>query len=88
MSKGEDYEVEFFDLKRAAKLTRISLICVYFNPRDYPGKYVARLWDCDRPTQIMATADTLEGIRAKIPDTMVKLDRDHRDDPVIVETWI
>lgn len=88
MSKEEDREVDLFDIKRAMKQTRIPLICVYCNPKDYPSKYVARLWDCNIPTQIMATADTLEGIRAKIPDTMVRLERDQRDDPVIVETWI
>ncbi len=88
MNREDDREVEFFDLKKAMKQTKIPLICIYDHPKDYPDKYVARLWDCNIPTHIMASADTLQDIRAKIPEGMVRLERDQRDDPVIVETWI
>jgi hypothetical protein len=36
----------------------------------------------------MATADTLEELREKIPSSMVRMDRHPKDDPCIVEVWI
>lgn len=72
-------------IKAAAK---VPLICVYDNPADYPGKYVARLWDLQQPTGFVVVADSLEEVRAAIPDGMVQLARLGKDDPVIVETWI
>lgn len=83
-----DHEVNSFDIEKSMKQARIPLICVYDHPKDYPDKFIARLWDCDIPTHIIATADTLEELREKIPSTMVKLNRDSQDDPCIVEVWI
>lgn len=83
-----DHEVNSFDIEKSMKQARIPLICVYDHPTDYPEKFVARLWDCNIPTRIMATADTLEEIREKIPSNMVKMDRHPKDDPCIVEVWI
>jgi len=70
------------------QITRLPLICVYNNPSDYPGKYVARVWDVDRPTNLVAIADSLEEIREAKPPEMMIMDRMQNDDPVIVETWI
>jgi hypothetical protein len=84
----KDHEVNKFDIGKAMKQTRIPLICIYDHPKDYPDKFIARLWDCDIPTNIMATADTLEELRAKIPSTMVRMNRDAQDDPCVVEVWI
>ena len=70
------------------KQARIPLICVYDHPTDYPDKFIARLWDCNIPTRIMVTADTLEELREKIPNTMVRMDRHPQDDPCVVEVWI
>jgi hypothetical protein len=53
----KDHEVNKFDIGKAMKQTRIPLICIYDHPKDYPDKFIARLWDCDIPTNIMATAD-------------------------------
>ena len=86
--RANDREVEQFDYEKSAKQARIPLICIYDHPTDYPDKFIARLWDCDIPTNIMATADTLEELRAKIPSTMVRMNRDAQDDPCIVEVWI
>lgn len=86
--RANDREVEQFDYEKSAKQARIPLICIYDHPTDYPDKFIARLWDCSAPTNIIATADTLEELRAKIPDCMVKLDRHPKDDPCIVEVWI
>lgn len=84
----KDHEVNKFDIGKAMKQTRIPLICIYDHPKDYPDKFIARLWDCDIPTNIMATADTLEELRAKIPSSMVRMDRHPKDDPCVVEVWI
>lgn len=86
--ENEDKVVKSFDLKRIAKSTRFPLICIYKNPKDYPGKYIARLWDVDRPTNIVAIAESLEEIRETKPADMVIMQRQPQDDPVIVETWI
>jgi endonuclease V-like protein UPF0215 family len=84
----EDKVVDAFDIRRITKRTRLPLICVYKSPADYPGKYIARLWDVDIPTELIAKADTLEEIRKAIPAEMVNLGREPEDDPVIIETWI
>jgi len=88
IDRANDREVEQFDYEKSAKQARIPLIFVYDHPTDYPDKFIARLWDCSAPTNIIATADTLEELREKIPSTMVKLNRDSQDDPCIVEVWI
>lgn len=84
----EDKVVDAFDIRRIIKHTRLPLICVYKNPADYPDKYVARLWDVDIPTTLVALADSLEAIREAKPAEMVILQRQDNDDPVIIETWI
>jgi len=61
---------------------------VYMNPKDYPGKFVARCWDLDKPTTNVIVADTLEEVRALLPPGLICMPRDVADDGVIVETWI
>lgn len=64
-------------------------IVVYQHTSDYPEGFVARLWDAAicSPTNVVALADGLEEIRAKIPETFVLIMRDPTDDPTIVEVW-
>lgn len=65
------------------------LITVYENPRDFPGKWVARLFDFNRPTPVMAIADSHgELLKALPPSGMVRMSRRPDDDPVIVEVWM
>ncbi len=64
------------------------LIAVFKNTVDYPDKYVARLFDLNRPINAMEIGDTLEGIRAKLPKYMFCLAPDSKDHPTVVETWI
>ena len=85
---SEDKAVQTFDLSRIAKATQFPLICIYNSPKDYPGKYIARLWDVNRPTNIVAIAESLDEIRKTKPADMVIMQRQLQDDPVIVETWI
>ena len=53
----EDKVVKSFDMNSLIKITRLPLICIYNSPSDYPGKYVARLWDVDKPTNMVAIAE-------------------------------
>ena len=64
------------------------IITIFKSPADYPGKYVARVFDVDKPTTLAAVADTYEELQQAIPAGMVRLERNEKDDPVILETWI
>lgn len=85
---AEDKIVEQFDMNRIQKEAKLPIICVYKQPSDYPEKYVARLWDINVPTSVIATAATLEEIRQKIPAHMARMNRCEQDDPAIVEIWL
>lgn len=77
-----------FDYARLQRQTALPMICIYDHPSDYPDSFVARVWDANHPTHLIALADTLDGIRATIPPNMTKMPRFLRDDPVIVEVWL
>ena len=83
-----DKILDSFDWSCIRAHAAVPLICIYFSPGDYPGKYVARLWDMLRPTNLIAVSDALEGIRQVIPDGMIRCPRHPGDDNCIVETWI
>lgn len=87
-STGEDRVVKKFDIERLRKQTKLPMITVYEKPADYPNQYVARVWDVNRPTRLIALADTLEEIREAIPQEMYNIKRQPQDDPCIVEVWI
>ena len=61
---------------------------IYFNPRDYPGLYVVRKFNWDKPTKEFYTAKTLTEARTYIPSGLINMNRQPNDDPVIIETWI
>lgn len=61
---------------------------VYENPSDYPGLYVARKFRNEKSTAELVQGNTLLEVRALLPRGLVRLPRQHLDDPVIVETWI
>lgn len=89
MDKATDRIVTRFEYGRIAKMTVLPLIVIYNHPADYPDKYVARLWDVGRPTNMAALADDYDGILEAIPTgQMVSLGRGEKDDPTIVEVWI
>lgn len=84
----EDRIVRKFKIEHLKKFTRFPIIVIYKNPSDYPDKYVARVWNIDSPTALIALAESLEEIRKTIPDEMYNLGRNNEDDPCIVEAWI
>jgi hypothetical protein len=73
---------------------------IYYNPSDYPGKYVVRAHDVRRVTQDGGTTgvsvprrvaficDSLAGARSKVPYGLICLGREDGDEPQIVESWI
>jgi hypothetical protein len=69
------------------------IITIYKNTtKDYPGKFVARLFDI-KPGEVMYTryimlSDSLEWIRKQIPPNMTRFQPSENDDPVVLETWI
>ncbi len=75
-------------------MNALGIWTIYHSPKDFPGRYVARLWLVGhglpepRPTDQFMTSNTLDGIRAMLPPGLVCLQRSSDDDPVIVETWI
>lgn len=86
-------EVKKIGAEEMKVLDGMPLITIYKNPADYPGKFIARLFDIKkgkhRPTEIVVVADNLFEIRKKIPrEQMFIIDRDPQDDPCIVEMWI
>lgn len=78
----------------------MSMWVVYFNPKDFPGKYVVRRHAIAEVAGAFAPAvgsyattehypcDSLEDARAHVPDELIRLPRRVEDDPVIVEVWL
>ena len=69
-------------------MSALDIWTVYEKPSDYPTKYVARLFQNDKPTINAVFADTLDGVRKKIPPGLYCMPRDPKDDPKIMESWL
>lgn len=76
------------DYAALRKSCRIPILTVYNSPKDFPGRFVIRLFDVDQPTMLYFVADTLEGVRAVVPHEMRRLARHPDDDPCIVEVYV
>ena len=89
MDKSTDRIVTRFNYARLVKQTTMPIIMIFESPEDYPGKYVARVFDVDKPTNLAAVADTYEELLEAIPTgQMLRMERAPNDDPAIVETWV
>jgi hypothetical protein len=75
------YEVDLSEIK-------FPLITIYENPFDYPGKFVARLFDMQIPTTCVVIGDTIGEVRKTIPNGMIRFGRYLEDDKAIVEVWL
>jgi hypothetical protein len=75
-------------------MTTLAMWTVYDNPKDYPGKFVARRFDVDasgpKPSASIIVAEDLETLQDILQFEMglVKLMRSPEDEPQIVETWL
>ena len=71
---------------------KIMFISVYEKPLDYKNKFVARIFDVDKPTEFYIIKDSLEDIRKDIQNSFkgcaLKFDRDDMDVKSIVETYM
>lgn len=83
-----DIVLDTFKNIKLNTLVKVPIIAVYKHPKDYPDKYVARLFNINKPTLYAIVKDTLEEIRQEIPDHLRKISRCEKDDPVLVETWL
>lgn len=65
-------------------------IAVYKDTKDFPGKYIARIFDVDRATDTIMIKDTFMEIQQDIRrnTNMVFIVRHPDDDPVIMGAWI
>lgn len=65
---------------------------VYYNPEDFPGKYVVRVHELRpdglKPLSEAWIGDTLAEARASIPPGLVRIPRVEEDFRSIVETWL
>lgn len=66
----------------------LNLWTIYASPTDYPGKFVARRFEMDRPTSEVILADTLDEVRSLLPRGLTCIGRSSYDEPQIVETWL
>ena len=88
-SQNSDIIVERFDWPVIRPHSIIPVVAVYKSPKDYPDKYVARVFDLDRPTRFVFVADTYQELLDKIPvQQLTRMDRDPKDGPAIVEVWM
>lgn len=73
-------------------ISKFPLISVYLNPKDYPGKFVARLFDIQAGhvciTRYIMISDSLEDIRNEMPAGLYRLDRTQDDDLELLEVWV
>jgi transglutaminase-like putative cysteine protease len=84
-----DIIVERFDWPVIRPHSIIPMVVVYRNPKDYPGKFVARLFDADRATRFIFLADSYVELVDKLPvQQLVRMARHPTDDPAIVEVWM
>ena len=77
------YQIDFREMK-------FPIIAVYQNPEDYPGMYVARVWEVDRPTNVVIVKKDSDGLQQDIATHtgMAWLPRSPKDHKVLVGTWI
>ena len=75
-------------------MTSLAMWTVYDNPKDYPGKFVARRFEVDatgpKPTASIIVMDDLDALRDVLCYEMhlTCLCRNAEDEPQIVETWL
>lgn len=89
-----------FDAKAVAKkahlLNMLPTLAVYKKPKDFPDKYVARIFYVGKATlktKVVITGDTYEMLFSKINSFidelgLVKISPTPEDDKCLLETWM
>jgi len=65
----------------------LKVYAIYYNPSDYPGKFVLRIWNNDVPEKKCIVKKTLSEIHNKLPMNLFNLGSDPVD-KTIIEVWI
>lgn len=82
----------FLGVNWFGKTRKFPCFTIYYSPRDFPGKYVVRLFDANMPTRLVAVKNTLEDARATIPQDQqlpyMRFEASEKDAPSIVESWM
>jgi hypothetical protein len=71
----------------------LAVYTVYFNPTDFPGRYVVRRFlvhpNDPRPDPSpMHVGDTLDSARDAIPPGLIRFSAGDEDDMSIIESWM
>lgn len=78
--------------KQGPILVGLVMYTVYFNPSDYPGKFVVRSLVVKAggvvPQDECIVGNSLDEVRSFIPPELFRLPRDDNDESSIVEIWI
>ena len=64
---------DFLGVNWWEKVKVFPVFTIYFNTSDFPGKYVVRLWDGDKPLRMASVKDTLEEARAKLAEYLQEM---------------
>ena len=84
-----DIIVERFDWPKIRRGLQFPFLTVYNSPADYPGKFVARVFDLDKATKFVFLAGSYVELADKMPaQQMTRMVRHPSDDPAIVEVWV
>lgn len=69
---------------------KLPMIVVYKNALDFPNKYIARIFECEQPTDVIIIRESLQECRDDITAAgfLVCMERNEEDVPSIVETWV
>lgn len=70
---------------------KLPMIAVFKNPDDYPDRYVARLFDGDKATDIAVIRENVEELRGDIHFAfwgMVPFQRGAEDVKCLIEVWL
>lgn len=88
--RTEDQVIGQFDMRLIGAIMPqgAPMIVAYENPTDYPGLFVARLFNGRRRTHLITLANTLEELRGAKPDRMRIVKRVEQDPERVVETWL
>lgn len=66
----------------------LSLYTIYFNPADFPNRFVVRRFELDQPKEILIVCHDLDTARKALPAGLIRTIR-HPDDHIsVIETWL
>lgn len=89
------YKHGLFVARNLKEIDNMKQFTIYFNPSDYPDKYVTRGYTITADGKVLpddiplTVADTLVEARGVLPTSgHVNIGRSAGDDPVIVEVWV